>query len=178
MTIHLSGRGVTVSPALGRRIETKVAKVSRLLPKITEARVVLTRERHRHLAEVTLQAKGRTLRAEAAAGDFHAALDVALENLEQQARRRKDRLSGRKPRPSRQSRVTPAAEVLPPEEEPAPPEVVVRQLSAKPMSVDEALEQMRVGQETLLVFTNAKSRVVNVLHRRADGALELVEPGR
>lgn len=177
MTIHLSGRGVTVSPALRRRVETKVAKASRLLAKITEVRVVLTRERYRHLAEVTLQAKGRTLRAEAAASDFHAALDVALENLEQQVRRRKDRIRARKPRPPRRARAT-ATEASPLEEASAPRNLVVRPISGKPMSLEEALEQMRVRQDSLLVFTNAKSRVVNVLHRLADGALELVEPGR
>jgi hypothetical protein len=54
--------------------------------------------------------------------------------------------------------------------------VVVRRLAAKPMSVDEALEQMRSRPDGLLVFTNARSRLVNVLHRRPDGLLELVQP--
>jgi hypothetical protein len=63
------------------------------------------------------------------------------------------------------------------EESGAPAALVVRRTSAKPMSVDEALEQLRVRPGHLLVFTNAESRVVNVLHRRSDGTLELVEPG-
>ena len=63
------------------------------------------------------------------------------------------------------------------EETGAPAALVVRRTSAKPMSVDEALEQLRVRPGHLLVFTNAESRVVNVLHRRSDGTLELVEPG-
>jgi len=153
-----------------------------LLPKITEARVVLALERYRHLAEITLQVKGTTLRAEAAASDFHAAVDLALENLEQQVRRRKDRIRARKPRASRRPRVASAASLLRSEPPAEPPEdgpvFVIRQISAKPMSLDEALEQMRLRGDSLLVFTNARSRIVNVLHRRADGALELVEPAR
>ncbi len=181
MQVHISGRGVDVSPALRRRVETKVAKVSRLLPKIVETRVVLGLERHRHLAEVTLQAKRATLHAEAAAGDFHAAVDLALENLEQQARRRKDRIRARK-RLSRRALGGAAAPAAGPAEERAPtgsptPDVIVRRLDAKPMSVDEALEQMRIRRDGLLVFTNARSRVVNVLRRRPDGQLELVQPG-
>ena len=177
MTIHISGRGVTVSAALRRRVETKVDKVTRFLPKATEARVVVALERHRHLAEITLQAKGATLHAEAAAGDFHAALDVALESLEQQARRHKERVRARKPRAGRRGPPPAPAmleESVPSEEE--GPAVVVRRTSAKPMSVDEALEQVRVGRQSLLVFTNARSRRVNVLQRRSDGAFELVEP--
>lgn len=173
MTTHISGRGVALSPTLRRRVEAKVAKTSRFLPKVTEARVVLALERYRHLAEVTLQAKGTTLHAEAAASDFHAAVDLALRHLEQQVRRRKERLRARKPRPSRRLARLPAEGPEPAEE---PPAVVVRRLSAKPMSVDEALEQMRLRQEGFLVFTNARSRAVNVLRRRPDGRLELLEP--
>jgi putative sigma-54 modulation protein len=101
MEIHINGRGVEVSPVLRRRVETRVGKVARLLPKITEVRVVLEVERYRHLAEVTLQAKGATLHAEGVGGDFLAAIDLAMVNLEAQARRRKDRIRARKPRPSR-----------------------------------------------------------------------------
>jgi putative sigma-54 modulation protein len=181
METHISGRGVDLSPALRRRVETKVAKVTRFLTKITEARVVLERERHRHLAEVTLQAKGATLHAEGAAGDFYAALDLAVENLARQARRRKDRIRARKPRPSRPAPATPGSVAIveagaAPGEGPEAPEVVIRRLAAKPMSVEEALEQMRDRSDGLLVFTNARSRLVNVLHRRSDGSLELVQP--
>jgi putative sigma-54 modulation protein len=181
--LDISGRGVFVSAALTRRVEAKVAKASRVLPSITEARVVLARERHRHLAEVTLLVKGAVLRAEAAADDFHGAVDLALANVERQVRRRKERIRTRQPRPARRQ---PAAA---PDGHPSPPEpgtgdqtdaagaLFVRRTSAKPMSVDEALEQLRVRPGHLLVFTNAESRVVNVLHRRSDGTLELVEPG-
>jgi putative sigma-54 modulation protein len=164
---------VELSPALRRRVESKLGKVARFLPKITEIRVVLGLERHRHLAELTLSAKGATLHAEAAAGDFHAAVDAAIENLEQQARRRKDRMRARKPRLSRRAPL-PAGPI----EEPAPPvgDVIVRRLDIKPMSVEEAIEQMRLRSDGFLVFTNARSRVVNVLRRRPDGQLELVQP--
>ena len=68
MVLHLAGRGgVTISPELRRRIVAKIAKMERLSPKLIEARVVLATERHRHLSEVTLHAKGATLHAEGAA---------------------------------------------------------------------------------------------------------------
>jgi len=180
MQVHISGRGVDLAPALRRRVEAKVSKVGRFLPKIIETRVVLARERYRHLAEVTLQAKGATLHAEAVASDFHAAVDLAVEHLEQQARRRKDRIRARKPRPSRRTpAVAPTAGAPADDGTPATPpgsDLIVRRLDAKPMSVDEALEQMRIRRDGLLVFTNAQSRVVNVLRRRPDGQLELVQP--
>jgi putative sigma-54 modulation protein len=160
---------------LRSRIEAKVSKVARFLPKITEVRVVLARERHRHLAEVTVQAKGATLHAEAAGADFFSALDEAVEPLAEQARRHKERIRTRKARASRR---TPAAAAAPGAEPLAEPgaDVLVRRLAAKPMSVDDALEQMRTRRDGLLVFTNARTRAVNVIRRRADGRFELVQP--
>ena len=52
----------------------------------------------------------------------------------------------------------------------------MRRVTPKPMSVEEAVEQFRLGQEQFLVFTNARTDVVNVLYRRKGGGLGLIEP--
>jgi putative sigma-54 modulation protein len=176
MVLHLAGRGgVTISPELRRRIAAKMAKMERLSPKLIEARVVLATERHRHLSEVTLHAKGATLHAEGTAPDFPAAIDQALATLSAQILRKKERVSARKgrirpaPRPGPPRRPEPSDETLP-----AP--VVVRRTSAKPMSLDEAVDQLRLQTDGLLVFRNARTGAVSVLRRRPEGTVELVEP--
>jgi putative sigma-54 modulation protein len=177
MDLHLAGRGgVTIAPELRRRIQAKIAKMQRLLPKLGEARVVLATERYRHLAEVTLRAKRATFHVEEAAADFQAALDQALATLAAQIRRRKERVTGKKPRPSRVRAARRRAAASPPEGVPEPPSVLVRRTNAKPMSVEEAVEQLRLQADGLLVFRNARTRTVSVLRRRTDGAVELVEP--
>jgi len=175
MRIDISGRGVGVPAALRSQLETKLSRATRFLTKITEARMVLGRERYRHRAHVTLQAKGVTLRAEAAASDVHAAVDLAVDHLEAQVRRRKDRIRGRPPRPSRRGPVAETPGSIPHALDDGSG-LVVRRLRAKSMSVDEALESMRTRPRSLLIFTNAQSGLVNVLHRRTDGRLELVQP--
>jgi putative sigma-54 modulation protein len=172
----VAGRGVTVAPGLRRRIEAKIAKVERVLPRIVEGRVVLATERYRHLVEVTLQAKRANFHVGGAAADFAAALDEALARLVQQVRRRKERVVGRhKPRPSRRASTRRAAPAAP---EPAEDGgLTVRRTNPKPMSLDEAIEQLRLRRDGLLVFRNARTRAVNVLRRRPDGTVELVEPG-
>src|SRR5262245_31750306 len=177
MALHLAGRGgVSVSPDLRRRIEAKIGKMQRLVPKITEARVVLATERYRHLAEVTLRAKRATFHGEGEAADFHAAVDQALATLSAQIRRRKDRVTGRKPRPSRVRRARLPGVGSPPEPAGEGRLVVVRRANVKPMSLDEAVDQLHLRADGLLVFRNARTRTVNVLRRRSDGTVELVEP--
>ena len=46
----------------------------------------------------------------------------------------------------------------------------------KPMSLDEAVDQMTLNQLGIIVFLNSHTDVVNVLYRHADGNLELIEP--
>ena len=178
MVLHLTGRGVSVSPALRRRIEAKIAKMQRVFPKLIEARVVLATERYRHLAEVTFRAKGATFHVEGVASDFHAALDEALASLTAQIRRKKERVTGhKKPRPARQRGATPAAAApAPGDGTPPVPLLVIRRTNAKPMSLEEAVDQLRLQTDGLLVFRNARTQTVNVLRRRSDGTVELVEP--
>src|SRR5262249_24849300 len=101
MVLHLTGRGGgSGSPTIPRRIKSKIAKMERLFPKLTEARAALATERYRHLGEVTLRAKRATFHAEGEAPDFHAAVDQALATLVAQIRRKKERVTAKKPRPS------------------------------------------------------------------------------
>ena len=180
MVLHLAGRGgVSVSSDIRRRIDAKIAKMQRLFPKLIEARVTLAVERHRHLAEVTLQAKRATFHAEGEAPDFHAAVDQALATLGAQIRRKKERVTAWKPRLARAQRAStlPVDGQAEPRGEPgSPPPLVVRRTSVKPMSLDEAVDQLRLQADGLLVFRNARTRAVSVLRRRPDGGVELVEP--
>lgn len=180
MVLHLAGRGgVSVSPELRGRIEAKIAKLQRLFPKLIEARVVLATERYRHLAEVTLQAKRATFHVEGEAASFHTAVDQALAALSAQIRRKKERVTAKKARPPRTRLAARRGTGIAPEpadETPAGAAVTVRRTNAKPMSLEEAVDQLRLQTDGLLVFRNARTGAVNVLRRRADRTVELVEP--
>jgi hypothetical protein len=76
-----------------------------------------------------------------------------------------------RPAPGRASRRTPATP-----EPVATEDLVPRRLVAKPMSVDEAVMQLRLGADQFFVFRNAQTSDVNVLYRRRDGGLGLIEP--
>ncbi|MBI4611352.1 MAG: ribosome-associated translation inhibitor RaiA [Candidatus Rokubacteria bacterium] len=175
MQVIISGRGVVLTPAFKARIGQKVQKFSRILPKIHEAKVVLSAEKYRRTAEVTLLGKGRIFHSEETAPDLAAAVDLAVEALARQVRQTKDRLRQRKLRvsprraPLRIPRDTGEAGNTP---------VVVsrRQVAPKPMSVEEAAMQLGLRRDQFLVFTNAATDALNVLYRRKDGALGLIEP--
>ena len=168
MRVIISARGLTVSPTYRAHLQERIEKIARLSPKASEARVVLARERNRRTAGVTLVAKLHTFRSEETAADLAAAVDAALAALTRQVRQLKDRIQTHKP----------------PRKSPQPlralgddesPDLEITSVPAKPMSVEEALEQFRMSRDPFFAFTNAASGLVNVLYRRR-GGLGLIEP--
>jgi putative sigma-54 modulation protein len=173
MRFIITGRHVAITPAFRSTIERKVGKLSRILPKIIEAKITLSAEKYRRIAELTLLVKGKILRSEETAGDLATAVDLAVDALARQVRQVKDRIRERKPRVSPRRPVAPS----PREGEAAPvPPLVSRRVSPKPMSVQEAVMQLGLRRDQFLVFTNATTETVNVLYRRKNGGLGLIEP--
>ena len=166
--VILNGRGITLTPALKALIEGKITRLTRLVPRIVDARVVCVAEKFRRTARITLRARRGTFTSEATAGELTAALDAAAETLKRQLREAKERRTVSKGRAARRGGAAVAG--------PVREEIVPRRLVAKPMSVDEAKMQLDAGREQFLVFRNAQSGEVNVLYRRRDGGLGLIEP--
>jgi putative sigma-54 modulation protein len=167
--VILSGRGLRLTPAFKALVDDKLARLARLLPQVLDARVVCTAEKFRRTVRITLRARRGTFASEATADEQTTALDEAVEALRRQTREAKERRTVSKGRTPRR-----AGEPVPP---PVPDdEIVPRRLVAKPMALDEARMQLEAGREQFFVFRNAVSGEVNVLYRRRDGGLGLIEP--
>ena len=54
--------------------------------------------------------------------------------------------------------------------------IEVEEMAAKPMDPEEAAMQLVMSPQDFLVFRNAKSREINVIYKRKDGNLGLIEP--
>ena len=169
MQVIISTRGLSISTTYREALARKLRKLERVLPKLIEAKIVLSREKHRRTAGLTLIGKRHTFRSEETAEDLAAAVDLAIAALARQVRETKDRI--RKPKP-RRGRAAPREAASPLPETAG----VVRQVTPKPMSVEEAAEQFRLSRDQFLVFTNAMTDTVNVVYRRKDGGLGLIEP--
>lgn len=97
MEIIVKGRHTDVSDRFRRHVETKVAKVEKLDPKVMRIDVEVCQERNprqsdrRDRVELTIRSRGPVIRAEACADDRFAALDMAIGKLESRLRRLCDR---------------------------------------------------------------------------------------
>jgi ribosomal subunit interface protein len=97
MEIIVRGRHITVPPRFRQHAAAKLARLEKLDQKAMRIDVEVSEERNprqsdrRERVELTIRSRGPAIRAEAAADDRYAALDLALAKLEGRLRRASDR---------------------------------------------------------------------------------------
>jgi putative sigma-54 modulation protein len=197
MRLELTGRHVTITPGVRTLVEDGLAHTLRMLnDSALSAQVVLTKEKARHHADVTVHARGEHfLHGEATGRDLATAVGAAIDKVDRQAQKLKGKWAQRKrrgisaakagseaPRPERGGRRFGAEG--PPERpaargrdvENAPRIIRVRRYAVKPMTVEDAAAEIGDGRDAVIVFRNSTSDMVTVLFRRPDGNFGLVEP--
>ena len=173
MQLSVTARNLEITPALRAYAEEKLSRLTRYLENIVALHVVLSVNKHRQTAEVTLRVRDLTIRAEEEGDDLYSSIDLVAEKLERQILRYKERILAHAARGgNRGGRSTMAAPVT--EEEPRV--VKTKRFAVKPVGVDEAILQMNLLGHSFYVFRNARTEEVNVIYRRRDGHYGLIEP--
>jgi putative sigma-54 modulation protein len=182
MQVNITFRTMFATDALRNHVHDKLAKVvDKYLDKVTEAHVTLSLERYLHQADINLHAGHFHVRGKEKSEDMYASIDMAIDKIERQLKKHKDRLKNHRPTHIHQAGpVRVRYEIFAAREEidGIQPEVIrSEEFLAKPMSVEEALMQMDLLNNDFLVFTRPESSDVNVIYRRKDGSYGLIAPG-
>jgi putative sigma-54 modulation protein len=193
MQLQVSGRNLDITPPIREYAERKLARIERHLTEDTRVDLELAIERNRSIsanqhAELTVWTRGPVLRAHEYAEDMYAAIDLAVDKLDRQVRRYRERR--RHWRPHHQARDIEALLPLSEDDEaasvamangeeaalPIPAIVKTKRFNMKPMHPDEAALQLELVGHEFYVFLNADSDAVAVIYRRRDGNLGVIEP--
>jgi putative sigma-54 modulation protein len=189
MRLELRGHHVDVTPALRRIVEGKLAKLERFLnDRAVSAHAILTVEKHRHLADITLHARGeRFLHGLGDSGSWETSLTQAVTKISRQAQRLKTQQKDKRHalKAPAADGVEPRTRTAAPKKDVATPErrqrpralrtVRTTRETIKAMSFEEAARAIEAGGDGVVVFRNADSRAISVLYRRRNGDLTLVE---
>jgi putative sigma-54 modulation protein len=182
MRMNIVGRHVEVTPALKRFAQEKLGKLDKLIEGPVEAHVVLAVEKHRHLAEIQVKSKVGVFSGSKETADLYASIGEVVDKITAQAQRQKEKLQERKRRTGQKAAEAVAAIVEAPAEKPARKRaraarvVRVPRYRLKPLSADDAAAEIEASGAEVLVFRDADTYRVNVVFRRADGAIGLVDP--
>jgi putative sigma-54 modulation protein len=171
---NITGRHVDVTPPLQRLIDQALKKLDRILnDRAVSATVTLTKEKYRHIAEFIIHARGdHTLTGSGQGNTWPLAVRQAAQKVEQQAQKLKSKWTDGR---HRSARATGGGAAAKPAAAPSP-RVVRGRYPIKPMSVEDAALRLESGSEAFVVFRDAESDGLNILYRRKDGNLALIEP--
>lgn len=181
MQISVTFRHVDPTPALRTYAEEKLARIKKYLRRPVDAHVILSVSKERHVAEITLKADHVTMFAQEETHDLYSAIDLALDKLEHQAQKLKAKRGRHKGGAGTRGAEPPevTASVLAADRQApggGPAVMRTQRVPAKPMSVEEAVDQLGVSRDDFLVFTDASNQKLAVLYRRKDGNYGLIEP--
>lgn len=183
MRLVLTGRNVDITPALRAQLARRLARIGRVLgPAVVSAQVVLTREKHRLITDLTLHARGdKMLTAVGAATSWPLSMREAVDKVEQQAQKVKEKWVNRKRRAVGGKRLEPPSPVEPaaaPVEPPGPeaPRLHRTRYVVRSLSAADAAAKVGRHPDAFVLFRDARSGHLTLVYRRKDGKLGLVEP--
>ena len=154
MQINYTFRNLDTSNAIKEYARDKVERVNKYLDRASEAHIVYTLERHHHVCDITIHAGQFSLRGREKSEDMYASVDLAMDKIERQLKRYKEKLKHHKGGAHHhlaeleQIKVRhEVVSVAPPEDMPNEAEsehrvIRTNNFLAKPMTVDEAVMQM------------------------------------
>src|ERR1700719_1379910 len=201
MNVEYTGRHCEVTPAIRNEVELGLTKIRKILGDRFDTKVILTVEKHRHKAEITISPRNGPLVGLAQAKDMTIAVNEALDHLGKQAVKYKTRWQSKKrsarkseevkkwtgnsPQPEEvQTRIGMTEKTAVPVAVHRYPAVakttevhLVRSsdaVSMRPLTLEEAIKEAHFRDRDVFVFRDPKGKVM-ILHRTRDGKMELIE---
>jgi len=172
MEILIQAKKSAADPQIKAYAQAKLEKLARHFNHILEARMELGTEKNKSLenmkvAELTVHVTGRT-------GNMNEAVDLVIDKMDRQIRQHKEKLKDhRRAKPAAIAAQSPAT---PPSAAVRPNGVArIKRFKMRPMSEEQARDQMEELGHAFFLFLNEDSQELNVLYRRHDGSLGLVE---
>jgi putative sigma-54 modulation protein len=91
MNLNLSGHHLDITPALRTYVQEKLGRVTRHFDHVIDAHVVLSVDKLRQKAEVTLRVRGKDIHCASEGLDLYAAIDLLVDKLDRQVLKYKDK---------------------------------------------------------------------------------------
>lgn len=194
MNVEYTGRQCEITPDIRKQVELGLKKLTRILGDNFESKVILSVEKHRCKAEITVSARNSVVGL-AESTEMNLAVGEALDKIERQIvkhrartrnikRQAKKKWVGEAPLPEMRVAVgTSATTAIPVVVHTFPAAARITEahvvtssdsVAMRPMTLEEAVKEAEFRDRDVFVFRDPKGKVM-VLHRTRDGKMELIE---
>ena len=182
MDIQIVTKNLNVSEDIREYAEKKIGKLSKYINNIISIKVELSQEKSKsrqqvYTAQATLNVSGFLIRGEQKAESVRASIDSVADVMERLIQKFKKKYEVNKNRESESIRNPVLLEEEQADFELAGYNIVkMKRFMLKPMSVEQAIDQMDFLGHDFFLFLDAEEDVVSVVYRRKDGKYGLIQP--
>ncbi|MGA9803639.1 MAG: ribosome-associated translation inhibitor RaiA [Terriglobales bacterium] len=195
MNVEYTARKYEITPAIRKEVENGLNKIRKILGDRFETKVILTVEKRRHKAEITIDPPHGPIVGLAQTTDMASAVSEALDHLQKQALKHKTKWISKKRKAGKKfdgQSLEGNLEAALGLAENATVSVLVHKfpsvarttevhlvhatdsVALRPMTLEEAIKEAHFRDKDVFVFRDPKGRLI-VLHRTRDGKMELIE---
>lgn len=180
MQTSITFKNLDSSDALKTYVQKKLNRFDKLLDNPAEVNVVLSVEKIRHIAEINLASDRLNIHAKEETESMYSSIDMIVDKLKKQINKSKQKVRERRPGPKGGIKAGSTLEDDSSEDDltESKNDIIVENIEYKPMDINEAVMQINIEKDNFFVFTHAKTNKVNVLYKRKDGNLGLIQPGQ
>ena len=175
MQTSVTFKNLDPSDHLKDYVKDKLNRLDKYLYNPAEANVVLSVEKFRHIAEISIMGDRLNINGKEETNDMYSAIDITMDKLEKQIKKNKQKKRGKRGGSNSRS-ISGLQDMGSSEEDELSANLAIKNIEYKPMDVEEAIMQMELITDNFLVFTNSRTDRVNVLYRRKNGGFGLVQP--
>jgi putative sigma-54 modulation protein len=173
LEINITGRHVTLTKAIKQYAVKKLKKIEDYFDfkEHGELHIILEVQKYRQLAEANLTSKGHKFSAKVETKDLYSSIDMIEDKLLSQIKKLKDKMErGEKKKDKRINILANIGTVTSVKGEKYNEIVEEEDIQAiKPMNTEEAMEELSIAKEQIMMFFNADFNKVCLLRKRKDG---------
>lgn len=177
MKLFIKGRQITLTDSIKKYAEEKISKIERFNDSIIKADVTLSagklKSGNAHVAEILVYLSGSTLKSRATEQDLYVAIDKAIDGIEPQLKKHKDKHTRAKVQDDSAKKYYSLNndDNFETEEK----KLVKVYLPIKPMDASEAILQLESLNKVFFAFTNVETGKMAVVYKRKDGDYGFIE---
>ncbi len=157
MQINITGKDIKITTNVRDFINKKVQKVLKDFEQPIDCNVILTREKRKIFAEITMQGDNGKFYFKKSAGDIYSAVENVVHSADLSIKKFKDKQKDKKWKMRKKRTVIYGKERI---------QIVDYKIDElKPMSPEESFLQMKYLKKNFIVFVNAKTDKANIMYK-------------
>ena len=177
MQITITARHFDLTKTIRDYVQESCEKLSKYFDQIIHVHMILSLENNRNIVEMSLHASKFNLQSEGEEMDMYMAIGNAIEKMEVQIKKLKDKVTDHQKKSIKQNPdffYSNFFEKI--VDSPNKRMVKTKRIQAETMSVSDAIDSLSHKDTPYMIFKNLETDKVNVLVKKSDELFKLIEP--